>query len=112
MIARLILGNSAFFAMSLTFRYLPLGLGQTLISTRSISVAFMQYFLLGVHTTNFEVVAIIISIMGIAVMGISPTKDESIPDSIEVSDYLKGISAALYNACVMGIVIVMSRYLR
>ena len=72
----------------------------------------MQYFLLGVHTTNFEVVAIIISIMGIAVMGISPTKDESIPDSIEVSDYLKGISAALYNSCVMGIVIVMSRYLR
>jgi hypothetical protein len=72
----------------------------------------MQYFLLCVQTTNFELVAIIISIIGIAVMGISPTKQETILDSIEVSDYLKGISAAMCNACVIGIVILISRYLR
>ena len=65
---RCILGNVAFMCLTYVFKILPLSIGTVIISTAPFAVAVLSRIILAEKITRVDIIAVIVSFTGIAIM--------------------------------------------
>ena len=73
---RTIMGNVAFFAFTLVYKLLPLGIGATLIASNPFVITILAYLFLQEQILCFEVTAVFVSFIGIIFMAVSRPLNE------------------------------------
>ena len=70
------MGNVAFFAFTLVYKLLPLGIGATLIASNPFVITILAYLFLQEQILCFEVPAVFVSFIGIIFMAVSRPLNE------------------------------------
>jgi drug/metabolite transporter (DMT)-like permease len=65
---RCIFGNIAFMSLTYVFKILPLAIGTVIISTAPFAVAVLSRLILAENIASVDIIAIIVSFTGIAIM--------------------------------------------
>lgn len=108
---RCILGNSGFLALAYSFKYLPLAIATTIISSSPFAVSVLCSLFLSDRFIRSDFVAIFISFFGIIVMAFAK-QGESNSQALSTGQYITAIAMGCFSMLIIAVVQVASRYMK